>query len=474
MNIMNLLRFTLYLAFWMLCPVLVAGQVSLLISDTTITANNEHEIPISIELSEEDSVLGFNATFEFDINHLNYVSFNTENTISDSLLVFVNQKENQILLSLSSVHPIKTGGELIKIVFNPGSESVSTFSNLEFRVNEEKRVSGTTEGIINSITSPIVLSVSGDTAEVRNNILLEFALTGLKGRELSSFDFLIEYQNTKFDFVAFEIDQDLPASNYVVVPEIISDSLIRVRGNSSTPVSEDFAIGRIQLFAKEEGEFSVDIIEASINDGEIEVDLDLRPILLTEDKTAPETPSNIEIKFSEDTQSAIVEVTWDSVSSSDLKEYIITREFNTEERVLRSTSNTASDTLLLSGIYKYVVQAADKSGNVSAKSEAVEITITSVSNEFDLSVPKGFTLLQNYPNPFNPSSTIKFGIPEGAIVKLEVYNMLGQKVKTLVDERKSAGFHTVTFDATNLTSGMYIYRIKTIGFVQVKKMMLVK
>ncbi|MEP1141944.1 MAG: T9SS type A sorting domain-containing protein, partial [Balneola sp.] len=100
--------------------------------------------------------------------------------------------------------------------------------------------------------------------------------------------------------------------------------------------------------------------------------------------------------------------------------------------------------------------------------------ITSVSNEFDLSVPKGFTLLQNYPNPFNPSSTIKFGIPEGAIVKLEVYNMLGQKVKTLVDERKSAGFHTVTFDATNLTSGMYIYRIKTIGFVQVKKMMLVK
>ncbi|MEP1306661.1 MAG: T9SS type A sorting domain-containing protein [Balneola sp.] len=472
---MNLLRFTLYLAFWMLCPVLVAGQVSLLISDTTITANNEHEIPISIELSEEDSVLGFNATFEFDINHLNYVSFNTENTISDSLLVFVNQKGNQILLSLSSVHPIKTGGELIKIVFNPGSESVSTFSNLEFRVNEEKRVSGTAEGIINSITSPIVLSVSGDTAEVRNNILLDFALTGLKGRELSSFDFLIEYQNTKFDFVAFEIDQDLPASNYVVVPEIISDSLIRVRGNSSTPVSEDFAIGRIQLFAKEEGEFSVDIIEASINDGEIEVDLDLRSISITEDKTAPDRPLNLNVVFSETEESGVVDISWDSVSATDLKEYVLTRDLRGEIISIFSELNNVQDTLILSGTYIYFVQAIDESGNLSELSDSKEVTITSVSTEtVDESLPTSYSLSQNFPNPFNPTTTISFGLPETADVKVEIYNALGQKVSTLVAGKFNAGWNKINFDASGFSSGLYIYRLITPTRSITKKMTLIK
>ncbi|MBO6620977.1 MAG: T9SS type A sorting domain-containing protein [Balneola sp.] len=89
-------------------------------------------------------------------------------------------------------------------------------------------------------------------------------------------------------------------------------------------------------------------------------------------------------------------------------------------------------------------------------------------------IPETYSLNQNYPNPFNPSSTIRFGIPEAAVVKLEVYNLLGQRVKSLINTRKSAGFHTVTFDASDLSSGMYIYRIQAGDFVSIKKMTLIK
>jgi len=90
------------------------------------------------------------------------------------------------------------------------------------------------------------------------------------------------------------------------------------------------------------------------------------------------------------------------------------------------------------------------------------------------SLPQVFTLQQNYPNPFNPSTKIAFSIPSQAKVELVVYNLLGQKVATLVNESLNAGGHEVTFDASHLASGMYLYRITAGQFTSVKKMLLLK
>ncbi len=85
-----------------------------------------------------------------------------------------------------------------------------------------------------------------------------------------------------------------------------------------------------------------------------------------------------------------------------------------------------------------------------------------------------FNLQQNYPNPFNPSTEINYNIPKAGIVKLSVYNSLGQKLAVLVNKYQQAGKHTVNFNAKNLASGIYFYRLQSGSFIQAKKMILLK
>ena len=88
--------------------------------------------------------------------------------------------------------------------------------------------------------------------------------------------------------------------------------------------------------------------------------------------------------------------------------------------------------------------------------------------------PTVFRLKKNYPNPFNPVTIIEYELPKYSEVKIEVFDILGRTVATLIDERKSAGFHSVLFNASHLSSGTYFYRINAGDFVQIKSMMLIK
>lgn len=88
--------------------------------------------------------------------------------------------------------------------------------------------------------------------------------------------------------------------------------------------------------------------------------------------------------------------------------------------------------------------------------------------------PSSYALLQNYPNPFNPSTTIQYSLPEETQVTIAIYNLLGREIKRLVDAYQPAGTHTVSFDATNLASGTYLYRIETPNYSSTRQMLLIK
>ncbi len=96
------------------------------------------------------------------------------------------------------------------------------------------------------------------------------------------------------------------------------------------------------------------------------------------------------------------------------------------------------------------------------------------SNEQQTEIKETYSLSQNYPNPFNPSTSITFELPQPGLVELKVYNLLGQEVANLVDGRMNSGNHTVNFDASQLSSGVYIYRLVAGNQSITKKMMLIK
>jgi hypothetical protein len=89
-------------------------------------------------------------------------------------------------------------------------------------------------------------------------------------------------------------------------------------------------------------------------------------------------------------------------------------------------------------------------------------------------VPAQTLLHQNYPNPFNPSTIIRYELPKSSTVRLSVYDMLGREVSMLVNERKDAGVHEATFDASGLSSGVYLCRLQAGDFVQTRKLLLVR
>jgi len=130
-----------------------------------------------------------------------------------------------------------------------------------------------------------------------------------------------------------------------------------------------------------------------------------------------------------------------------------------------STTYSYEDRNLISGKYNYRLKQIDYNGNY----EYYEL------NGFvEIGVPSKFDIGQNYPNPFNPVTKINYELPKDVKVEIKVYDISGREIKSLVNELKSAGYHTIEFNGSGLSSGIYFYTIKADGFLKTLKMSLVK
>ncbi len=200
------------------------------------------------------------------------------------------------------------------------------------------------------------------------------------------------------------------------------------------------------------------------------------------DDLPPFRPMNIELTV---TSRNHPQISWDANTEPDKDGYYVYRNENggswqqiaytvrpyyTDNEV--NTANQHDD-------IGYCVKAKDTSNKLSSYSHDVHVQglMPKLGSELPAlaaSVPDKFRLLQNHPNPFNPTTTIAYDLPEAGFVKLTVFNVRGQLVKTLVNDYFEAGSYKTRFSGRNLPSGIYLYKISVNGSNQIKRMLLIK
>jgi len=179
--------------------------------------------------------------------------------------------------------------------------------------------------------------------------------------------------------------------------------------------------------------------------------------------------------FTAVSNNGVVELNWQTATEINNHMFEIERKAETSEfttigyvegsgTTTEPRSYSYTDNEVNTGTYTYRLKQIDFDGTFTYSNEV----------EVDVTAPLTFNLGQNYPNPFNPSTKINYSIPEDGNVKLAVYNIVGEEVAVLVNGFAQAGSFDVTFNASNLPSGVYIYKLQSANSVQTKKMLLLK
>ena len=140
------------------------------------------------------------------------------------------------------------------------------------------------------------------------------------------------------------------------------------------------------------------------------------------------------------------------------------------------TSYLDTDYQVESTVY-YRLQAFDDADNSSDHTDPIDITV--LWTDLGVAIPDEYAIHQNYPNPFNPVTTLRYDLPEQTFVNIQIYDMLGRQIRTIVNEQQDPGYKSVLWNAKDdygraASAGLYIYQVQAGGFIQTKKMVLVK
>jgi len=175
-----------------------------------------------------------------------------------------------------------------------------------------------------------------------------------------------------------------------------------------------------------------------------------------------------------------IQLTWEMSADEDFQYYMLEKasdEAFTDPEVFEMIDIAYLDLdYVLNESNYYRLAAVDHAGNMSDYTDVVDFAVLATDDQL---TPEVFALHQNYPNPFNPTTQIKYDLPEDALVAINIYDLMGRSIKSLVNSNQSAGYRSIQWNATNnlgepVSAGMYIYMIQAGEFRQTKKMVLLK
>ncbi len=169
----------------------------------------------------------------------------------------------------------------------------------------------------------------------------------------------------------------------------------------------------------------------------------------------------------------------DHASDVDTPYDLLVWSFETSGPEISYFFNEETDTLTITagetiGEYFLYCTLTDDSSASDMDTIIVQVDLASALGTDFSGIPKEFTVHQNYPNPFNPLTNIRVGLPKAGDLRIDIYNTAGQRVRTIVAGRKTAGYHVISIDGSRLASGMYVYRVQAGEHVKIKRMILLK
>ncbi len=318
------------------------------------------------------------------------------------------------------------------------------------------------------------------------------------------------YQNTGLDFDLFFSSNSNPPAKAITTGQAKSRAVVGDYDNDGDPDVLLNANGEASIFNNNKGEITEEKLDVngagSVTWADYDGDGDLDIIVTGSNSkvlsnntaiknTAPTVPENLMFEVAGDT----VKLSWTASSDAQTPSRSLTynvrigtstgisdilsanADLTTGKLRAQTNGNVGYSTNILiqslpNGTYFWQVQAIDNSflGSEFSIEAQFEITGSLVANEIDESLPSDIALEQNYPNPFNPSTNISYSVTKSSEVTLQVFDITGRLIGTLVREPKTVGSYNVSFDASNLSSGVYIYRLQIGNQILTKKMTLIK
>ncbi len=323
----------------------------------------------------------------------------------------------------------------------------------------------------------VSLSTPEASVQIDDTLSLPINLNVLNDSTVSGIHIKFDFNAEEFEFLGLNKNESISDSILSIANS--SDSTIILSFASAFSIKESGVLTHLVLKPKKIGLATLELIEVRFDENETQFPNSVSGILIT-DELGNTPPFIIDIPdtlFIDVGESLVIELeNYFGDFEDDFSDLIIDASF--DGIVIGVVLNPIDNTLILTapeeeetGTFNLTI--TDSDGSTLEISIVIVVRIV-VSNEDFNNQEKEFALSQNYPNPFNPSTEIAFTLPSSSLVKLSVYNLLGQEVATLLNEVKVAGIHKATFDASLLSSGVYIYRIQAGEFVQTKRMMLIK
>ena len=397
---------------------------------TVITTDTSLVIPVYIsKINPEDSV----QSFQFDLiipEGLEYTGYHTEGTHSSGTLVAAKISDTLLTLASASIVNLEGSKPLIELSFNgkPAKDYSLVFGNV-FLNNQI--ISDTRMGRV------VVIRQLGDIDDDGTVLAYDAAKVLQYSVGLEPLPVIDPLPWDIWRFKTADVDNNN-----------------QIQAADATKILE-YSVGLIDTFDGSPQKSMTSEVHIIIEDGAIIFHSD-DPILRSFNLSLP---VDDRFKYGE----PVISRTSLSAINEDSKEL----------RIGISSLKSLEGSFLKIPVELFDAEYLDMSyiNNVTPSSKRL-YKYTIQDNDTDLLTQ--FSLFQNYPNPFNPSTQIQYTLPEATQVTLEVFNSVGKKVMKLVNGQKSAGDHIATFDASGLSSGLYLYKLTTPSFTETKKMLLVK